>query len=736
MSTRFAATACTAVLLAAAAAPAATAPADTAAVHQASDVVVTASRYGDDVHLSHANLTREELAGRIGVADIPLLLEDTPGLHAWSDAGNGVGYTYLNIRGFDQKRVGVMIDGIPLNDPEDHQVYWVDLPDLASSVQDVQVQRGITNSLGATTAIGGTVNLVTDLFTPERELRLSLMGGSYGTWKQTASYQTGLLDGRFQSALRLSRLESDGYRDRTGSKLWGLFWSARYLTENSTTRAKIYTGREESQHGWNAAFEDDLAADRRHNPETYADAVDDFRQPHYELHHQWRLSDRFTAENAVFWIHGEGFYENLKEGVDAADFSLDALLGLDPDAAVDLVRRKNVDKNQVGWVSHLQLRHGGGRTIVGGDIYDFHSDHWGDVLRVDGMPGGPGEDLRYYGYTGDKQAWSVYVNEMWEAVPGLTLLADLQLQHKQYRFEQDAVGNFTGADRHAYRVDYDFFNPKGGIHWELPSRPFGGRAALYAHVGKTHREPADGELFDTWDGPDDVGVSPLFRESVPVDEDGDGTFDYLEWSDPYVRQERAVDYELGASWRGERVSLTLNGYWMDFDHEIIAYGAVDDDGAPIRGNADKTLHRGVELGLAARLTDTHTLKVAASTSWDEFDTYVATFDPDTWSAGAFDQSGNPLALFPRHLASVALVSDFGALDSRLRLRSVGRQHLDNTGDAARTIAGYVTLDLAAGVDLGGRTGRTRLNLRVNNLLDEMYETTGYWYDQAGDGRGR
>ncbi len=730
MSNRFARAALPFVLLAASVAipdaGAAVAPADTAA-YDADDVVVTASRYGDNVHLSHADITREELEDRIGVADIPLLLEDTPGLHAWSDAGNGVGYTYLNIRGFDQKRVGVMIDGIPLNDPEDHQVYWVDLPDFVSSVRDVQVQRGITNSLGATTAIGGTVNLVTDMFTSEPELRLSAMGGSYGTWKQSVSYQTGLVDGRFQSSLRLSRLESDGYRDRTGSELWGVFWSARWLTRNSTTRVKIYTGREESQHGWNAAFEDDLAVNRRHNPETYEGAIDDFRQPHYELHHEWRLSDRVTARNSAYWIHGEGFYENLKEGEEAADFSLDALLGLAPDDEVDLVRRKNVDKNQVGWVSHLQLRHGGGRTIVGGDIYDFHSDHWGNVLRVAGVGHGPGEDLHYYDYTGDKQAWSVYVNEMWEAVPGLTLLADLQFQHKRYRFKQDEVGNFTGDDRHAYEVDYDFFNPKGGVHWELPSEPFGGRAALYAHMGRTHREPTDGELFDTWDGPDDVGVSPLFRHSVPVDEDGDGDADYLEWSEPYVRHERAVNYELGAAWRGETLSLTVNGYWMDFDDEIIAYGAVDDDGAPIRGNAEKTLHRGVELGLTARLSEAHALKVAASKSWDEFDAYTATFDPDTWTDGTFDLSGNPIALFPQHLTSIALESDFGAVDTRLRLRSVGKQYLDNTGLEARTIDGHLTLDLSAGLDLDGASGDTRLDVRIVNLMDEHYETTGYWY---------
>ncbi len=708
--------------------------AETAAA-EVDSVVVTASRYDDSVHLSHANITGAELEARLGTADIPLLLEDTPGLHAWSDAGNGIGYTYLNIRGFDQKRVGVMIDGIPLNDPEDHQVYWVDLPDFAASLEDVQVQRGITNSLGATTAIGGTVNMVTDAFTPERRFRLSGMGGSYGTRKQSAEWQSGLIDGRFQTVLRYSRLESDGYRDRTGSEMWGLFWSGRYLTENSVTRLKIYTGHEESQHGWNPANEVDLESNRRHNPEAYEDAVDDFRQPHYELHHELRLGDDVTVRQAAYWIHGEGFYENEKLGETASDWSLDVLMGLDPDREVDLIRRKNVDKNQFGWVPHVEYRHGGGRTIVGGDIYDFHSDHFGNVLRVYGELGG-GEDLRYYEYTGDKRSWSVFVNEMWEALPGLTLMGDLQYQSKTYRFEQAELGRFDGADRHAYEVDYGFFNPKGGVHWELPAEPFGGRAALYAHVGKTHREPTDGELFDTWDGPDDVGVAPLFAESVRVDEDGDGVFDYLEWSDPYVKAEQAIDYEFGASWRGERLSFTINGYWMAFEDEIIPYGAVDDDGAAIRGNAERTLHRGVELGLAARLADAHLLKVAASRSWDEFDAFTATFDPDTWSDGSFDLSGNPIALFPRHLASVVLESDHGRVDTRLRLRSVGRQHLDNTGDLDRVIDGYLTVDLAANVDLGDRFGDARLDLRLNNVFDEQYETTGYWYDHNYDGLGR
>jgi len=705
-------------------------------VHREDDVVVTASRYGERVHLNHADIDAEELEARIGVQDIPMLLTDTPGLHAFSDAGNGVGYTYLNIRGFDQKRVGVTFDGIPLNDPEDHQVYWVDLPDFASALEDIQVQRGVTNSMGGgAPAIGGSVNLVTERLSLEPQGELSAMGGGYGTWRVMGAYQTGLLGERFQSSLRWSRIESDGYRDRTGSELWGLYWAGQALLGDHTLKLNLTTGHERSLHGWNAAYEEDLARNRRHNPETYDNAIDDFRQPHAALHHTYRAARNVTLRTSAFWIHGEGFYENLREGETAADFSLDRSLGLDPDAEVDLVRRKIVDKNQVGLVSHVQVDHRGGRLIVGGDVYDFHSDHHGEVLEVAGLYDDRDAGLDYYEYDGDKTAWSLYANEAYEVLPGLTLLADLQYQRKDAEFTQAELGNFTGTDRHAYEVSYDFFNPKGGLAWELPGETLGGRTTLYGHVGVTHREPTDGEVYDTWQGPDDLGVAPLFRNGVPTDADGDGATDYVKWTDPIVGEEKALDYELGVRWRGEHVSLTVGGYWMDFDDEIVPFGSVDEDGFPVKGNAERTLHRGVEVGLTARLARSHVLKVAASRSWDEFErfTYFEPLYDDDWNVVGMEErdlSGNPIPLFPEHLVSVAVESDFGALDSRLRLRSVGRQFLDVFGEDERTIDGYALLDLKLGLDLtevlGPSPYPTRLDLRVNNVLDEPYETTGYW----------
>ncbi|MBM4117588.1 TonB-dependent receptor, partial [bacterium] len=406
-------------------------------------VVVSASRYGPELHLTQTNLTGEQIAARAAEKDLPLLLESTPGVYATSDAGNGVGYTALKLRGFDQKRIGVMINGIPLNDPEDHQVYWVDMPDLAASLADVQIQRGVTNSLGGMSAIAGSVNLVTEVLGDERGGRLQLAGGSFGTARQSLAWQSGLLGGRFAMGARISHLASDGYRERSGSDQWGVFWSGRYLTPASSTQVNIYSGRERTHQAWYGLSERALIENRRGNPETYANAVDDFRQPHYELHHRWTLRENLEWASSLYWIHGEGFYENFKADADPVAFGLDTALGVPDSVPRDLVRRKWVDKDQRGLLRRVTWTKGPSRLILGGDAYDFQSRHWGDLQFVEGFASDAAVFLPpYHEYTGDKSVWSVYANEQFALGWGLSALVDLHFQHKQYDFFQQATGNF------------------------------------------------------------------------------------------------------------------------------------------------------------------------------------------------------------------------------------------------------------------------------------------------------
>lgn len=703
-------------------------------------VVVSASRYSPDVHLSQTNLTAEEVQARSAEKDLPLLLETTPGLYASQDAGNGVGYTYLKLRGFDQKRIGVMINGIPLNDPEDHQVYWVDMPDLAGSLEDVQVQRGVTNSLGGMSAIAGSVNLVTDVLGPEPGGQFSVAAGSFGTAKQSLGWQSGLLGGRFATGLRISHLASDGYRDRSGTDQWGAFWSGRFLTPHSATQMNVYTGRELTHQAWYGLSDDERVADRRANPETYANAVDDFSQPHYELHHRWDLRANLQLESSLYWIHGEGFYENFKQDADPVAYSLDTFLGLPDSVPVDLVRRKWVDKDQRGFLTHATWQKGPSRAIFGGDFYDFHSHHWGDLQLVEGFGTATAIGLpHYHDYTGDKRAWSAYVNEQFALGLGFTALADLHFTHKSYDFFQQATGNFQGALRNRYKVSYDFFDPKGGLHWKAPGRPWGGELGVYGHFGLAHREPADAEMFNAWVDGTDLGARPLFATATPIyDVNG---LAYIYWTDPQVEAESVRDYELGLSWRGDGLSLSLDGYLMEFENEIVDYGQLNADGQGVRGNAEQTLHRGVELGLTAdldallgddALAGHQVLDVAFARSWDQFERFILhEFDGTRRNYG-----GNPIAGAPTYLGTFGLDSDWGPLRSRLSLRAVGRQQLDNSGIEARSIDPYQVMDVALTLDpaqlgLAALEGTT-VELQLYNALDVEYATWGY-YDPYGAG---
>jgi iron complex outermembrane receptor protein len=704
---------------------------ETDPVFEGGEVVVNASRYDNETKMNLSNITHEELQLREPDLELPLLLQDLPGVFSYSDAGSGLGYTYLKIRGFDQRRVGVLFNGIPLNDPEDHQVWWVDMPDLAASVQDIQVQRGITNSIGGMTAIGGTVNIISADLTESPGGMFSFNGGSYGFSRQMISYQTGKLGDHFSSSVRLTRQESNGYRDRSGYEGWGVFWSGQYQTDNTSTRVNIYTGNEVTHHAWDAVPVSLLQQNRKANLETYHNAVDDFRQPHYELHNTIFFNDNLSLTNRLYYIQGEGYYENYKEDQLAVDYYLDSLPDVEPDDELDLIRQKWVRKDHVGWVPGLEWNQGErGRLLVGGDWYTFHSNHWGDVLWAEGYtPSDFTEQFKYHEYTGDKDAYSLYANQRYRIMGGLTATLDLHFQHKEYSFKQNEVGNFTGDLRNAYTVDYDFFNPKAALHWQAPGRVASGSLAVYGSVGRNHREPTDNELFDTWQSGSDLGVQPLFRTSRDVLK-ADGTVDYVEWFDPYVKEERVDDLELGFSWQNPHLSFTVGGYLMDFQNEIVALGGVNDDGSSIRGNAGKTEHKGLELGLRARLARKHGLSLAASRSWDTFKEFLY-YDYD---GTVHDYSGNPISLFPSHLLMLSWDAAWtSGVKSRVRLRDTGRQHLDNTGLEDRTIDPWTTVDLSLWFELGEMGLRslagTRAFLHVRNLGDTEYETWGYWYGE-------
>ncbi len=699
-------------------------------VYQDSGVEVTASRYGAQERLNVSNLTAADLAKREPDQELPMLVQSLPGVFSYSDAGNGLGYTYLKVRGFDQRRVGVLVDGVPLNDPEDHQVWWVDLPDLAADVQDIQLQRGVSGSVGGMTAIGGTVDVVTTPPGRRPGTRVALDTGSYGFRRQMLAWDSGLLEGGWATAVRLSRQETDGYRERSGHEGWAVSWSGRRETARTVNQVNVKTGREVSRHAWDAVPESMLLVNRRANLETYHNAIDDFRQPHLQWHHTRKLGDRLTLVSRLYHVRGDGFYENYRAGETAEGFGLDRPGGPAPEDELDLVRRKWVSKRHTGWVPSLTWDQGGGRLLVGGDAYTFRSEHWGEVLWAQGFAADAfTTPWRYHDYTGDKDAWSLYADQRWGLGSGLQATLNLQFQHKRYRFAQHEAGNFTGERLNSYTVVDEFFNPKAALDWTVPGAVAGGVLQVYANAGINHREPTDNELFDTWEGGDDLDADPLFGRSRELRDD-EGNVTGVEWYDPLVRPERVEDLEFGFGWRGPALAWTLGGYWMDFEDEIVAYGGVNEDGSGIRGNAGRTRHRGLELTARMKLGERHELALAASRSWDE----AVEFTFHDWDGSVYDYAGNPLALFPRHLALATWDGNWGeGLRSRVRLRSTGRQWLDNSGESDRTIEPWTTIDLSLWLDLREaglvRGSEVTLFAHLRNAGNVEYETWGYWFGE-------
>ncbi len=650
--------------------------------------------------------------------DLPMLLNDLTNVYSYSDAGNGFGYSYMKVRGFDQKRIGVMINGIPLNDPEDHQVYWVDLPDLAESVEEVQFQRGVGSTLYGVSTFGGSLNLNTNNLVKDNDMELYGSSGSYNTQKVGAKLAR-ILSEKYRMNFRLSYISSDGYRDNTASEMASYYAGFARVGDRSVTEFNIYGGEEIVHAGWYASWEGDLEEDHQHNPITYKDEIDNFFQPHFELHHSYLINGSIDLKNSFFWIIGDGYYEQFKEGRDLWEYGL---ADTPEEAESDLVRKKIVLKNQYGWIGQLRLKKGSSETIFGTYLSLFNSDHQGEVkellgTEIDGFDKG----FKYYKYEGNRRNLALFINEIYKPLSNLSIMLNLHYQHLEVDFDQREAGNFTGSYLNSYEVNYDFFNPRFGINYN-----FNRNLNIYANVSTSHREPTDGELYDTWDGPDDLGVTPLFAKADTVF-NSSGEIVRINWEDPYVKDEKLLDYELGIGYSNHRMQVKLNGFWMDFENEIVAYGGVDEDGSPIRGNAAQTTHRGLELGVDYKLNEWFDLKGNFSYNDNYFEEFKQ-YDYDE----IMDYSGNKIAGFPDIISSSKMIYSLEDWKVSVQWQYIGKQYLDNTENEDRIIEAYDLLSLGMNYNISSFLGLADLELsfQVNNVLDKKYETAGY-YDPWG-----
>ncbi|GAB4223323.1 MAG: TonB-dependent receptor [Acidobacteriota bacterium] len=668
-------------------------------------VVVTATRAGEDEPATHTNIPRQAIAREFWAQDMPSLLRLAPSVHHYADAGIDLGYSYLSVRGFDQRRVAVTINGVPLNGAESHQVYWVDLPGFADMVEDIQVQRGVGKSLYGAGAIGGRVNVETVRLAPGEAWSASAGWGSWSTSKVHASWKSDLLGDGWVLGLSASRLATDGWREHSGARMAMVFLTAQKLGERSVLRINVFGGKEKTELAYLGLTRAELAADRRQNP---LRDLDTFYQPHFQVIHEWQPRDGLTVENTWFAFYGRGKFDQNQDQAAGFEFKIGdpALSG----AVFEGVRRERwIGEWDYGWLPKVTWRHGRGTLTAGAELRIHRGHQWGDV-EAETPPAGAPPRFRYYDYRIPKTSVTLYAQEEWKPDADTTILAGLQRVSHRWSLE-DELSDPLVADpayvRFGYDVEYAWWAPRIGVH-----RRFGDALSGFVSVAESRREPTAFDLYNIQEWYE----SPAFRTIDPAT----GRL-----ADPIPREEKLRDYEAGLRWRTPRAMLAATVYEMRFRDELVILGALNDVGLPVTGNSERSTHRGIELEFAARPTRSWELSGHLTVSRDVHDRFVENVFDSSGALVPVDRSGNRVAGFPERLGRIAVAwtPPWGRVE--LGALHTGRIYVDNSETRERSVDPSTVLHLDAAWTLA-RRGAT-LRLRINNLLDEEYESFGYFW---------
>ena len=625
-------------------------------------VVVQAVRATLAAPAAQHNVTRGEIARSFRGQDAPLYLTATPSMTSYSEAGGFSGYSYLRLRGIDQTRLNISLDGVPLNDPEDQVLYFSNVPDFLRSVESVQIQRGVGASGIGTAAYAGSLNFQSvPIATTSRGGDLELTAGSFGTGRASAEYATGILGGGWAGYARVSAQHTDGYRRHSGNDSRSAFSSFGWFGDRDALKFTGFVGLSGTRLAYLAAPEGDLTSDRRENPLTTAEG------------------DRFHQEMASLqWTHAIGGRSRLSLTAyrNSAAGAFDVLVSPQPLEIDNFF----LGHTWYGVLSALSVREGDWSLDAGAHASDYHREH--------AMAVRPALDVRAYSNVGYKQEQSAFAKAAYDVGPW-RLSADVQLRRASFRYQPSANAGVAGAS-----VDWSFVNPKAGLTWYPAQRS--GPWTVYASYGQNSREPARNDLFA---GADDVNQSNA-ADVLPLSR---------------VRPERVRDLETGVTWSGEGLSATVNAFDMEFRDEIAAIGALSLTGNPLRQNVDRSYRRGLEFDGAWRVND----RVTASGNLTVMKARIAVYQDQSTGNRYLDV--DPLLTPPTMAnASVDIVLS-RSLTFLVSARYVDRSYLANDADASTTLAPATLADAA----LAWRFGTLQLRLQVYNLLDANAYASGY-----------
>ncbi|MEO9952540.1 TonB-dependent receptor [Nonlabens sp.] len=662
------------------------------------EVLVKAVRVDAKSPITHSNLSKEEIAKRNIGQDLPLLLNFLPSVVTSSDAGAGIGYTALRVRGVSSQSTNVTINGIPYTDAESLGAFWVNLGDFSSSIENLQVQRGVGTSTNGSGAFGASINILTDAASQEASGEISNSFGSFNSRKHTVKFSTGLMNEHFEIAGRLSNIASDGYVDRASTDLKSYFLQGTYVDDNTLIKAITFGGSEVTYQSWNGIDEDMLRDDRTYNTageyedengnvQFYDNEVDDYKQDHYQLHWNQRFNNNWSTNIGLNYTYGRGFFEQFKEDEDFATYGLDPLVvDGQPLEETDLIRRRWLDNDFYVLNASVNYKNNEIDVTSGISASHYDGDHFGEVIWARFASQSNIRD-RYYDGNALKNDLSVFSKATYKLNDRFQLYGDVQVRNVNYKTSG------INSDLSEFLVDenFTFFNPKAGVTYKYDDTN-----DLYFSYARANREPNRNDFE----------------------------------SNPDVKPEQLNDFELG--WRHKKGNFTFNAntYFMLYNEQLVLSGELNDVGAPLRTNSGKSYRLGIELEAIIPVTKQLTLQPNVALSSNKNDETIRSFDGELQNLGSTD-----IAFSPSVVAANAVVyQPLKNFQVSLLSKFVGDQFMSNTEADASKLDSFFTNDINLVYTIKPKSIFETVVFTglVNNIFNEKYENNGYYFTYDDD----
>jgi iron complex outermembrane recepter protein len=665
-------------------------PQDTTKVKQLDEVLVSAIRVTSKTPVSFSNMSKQELAQRNLGQDIPILLNFLPSVVTTSDAGNGVGYTGIRVRGSDASRVNVTINGIPYNDSESQGTFWVNMPDFASSVESIQLQRGVGTSTNGAGALGASLNMLTDLYSQKSSGEIANSFGSFNTRKHTVKFSTGLMNDHFEVAGRLSDLKSDGYIDRASSDLKSYFLQATYVGKSTLLKVLAFGGQEKTYQAWYGVDSGTLKSNRTFNyagiftdefgnTRFYDNQTDNYQQDHYQLHWNEKFSNKWNTNLAFHYTKGKGYYEEYQENQNFSDYGLELILALPTITTTDLIRQKWLDNDFYGTTFSTNYKTEKMDLILGGAWNKYEGDHFGKVIWARFASQSELGD-RYYDYFGNKTDLNVFSKLNYKLNSKWSLFGDIQYRNVSY--------NANGVLANEIDTKFNFFNPKVGLTFDLNVSN-----SLYFYFAKANKEPNRTD----------------FENGIPTPESLD-------------------DIELGWKFNTSKVAINTNVYLMYYKNQLLKTGALDAVGNEIRANVEKSYRAGIEIDAKIKLGNKSSFSPNITLSNNKIIDYTV----DTGN-GLINYGTTNIAFSPNLIAGgVFTYQPINTLQLSILNKYIGSQFAGNFDTEITKLKNYQVVDFNANYEIKPKSIFQSIVVSglVNNLFNQKYVSNAYLYGDS------